>query len=44
MKGRRDNQALLVGSDASEITPGKLFAAEKGSANLHEEVMALTCT
>ncbi|KAG0610533.1 hypothetical protein M758_7G073100 [Ceratodon purpureus] len=37
MKGRRDNQALLVGSDASEITPGKLFAAEKGSANLHEE-------
>jgi hypothetical protein len=37
MKNRRDNQALLVNSDVSEITPGRLFAAEKDSSNLLEE-------
>lgn len=45
MKGRRDNQAVLVHSDDSEITPGRLFAAEKDSSNLYvEQVMALICT
>ena len=46
MKGQRDNQAYLVDSDVSEITPEKLSAAiEKDSSNLDEEqVMALACT
>lgn len=45
VKGRRDNQELLVNSDVLELTPGKLFAADSDSSKLHEQqVMALTCT